>query len=217
VGAEQVYGGTRILPPGSCPLNNLQTACQQNISIIPLPELFFAGGGNSHRGFGLNQAGPRDPDSGFPVGGSALFVNSEELRFPSISLPWLGEGFGFALFHDMGNVYTAGHDMLKGLARWHQPNPSQCLQFSPSTAATLYNGCVTNFDNSGYDYTSHAVGIGLRYKTPIGPLRFDFGYNLNPTSYPTGYTPSTQLAPTTAFSPERLQHFNVFFSIGQPF
>jgi outer membrane protein insertion porin family len=217
LGAEQVYGGTKILPPGSCPLNNLQTACQQNISIIPLPELFFAGGGNSHRGFGLNQAGPRDPDSGFPVGGSALFVNSEELRFPSVSLPYLGEGFGFALFHDMGNVFTAGHDMVKGLVRWHQPNPSQCLQFSPSAAPAQYNGCVTNFNNSGYDYTSHAVGIGLRYKTPIGPLRFDFGYNLNPTAYPTGYTPSTQTAPTTAFTPQRLQHFNVFFSIGQPF
>ena len=223
LGLEQVYRGTRILPPGSCPLNNLQTACQQNISIIPLPELFFAGGGNSHRGFGLNQAGPRDPDSGFPVGGSALFVNSEELRFPSISLPYLGEGFGFALFHDMGNVFTAGHDMLKGLMRWHQPNPSQCLQFSPVTAPTPYNNCVTSFDNSGYDYTSHAVGIGLRYKTPIGPLRFDFGYNLNPTVFPTGFTlvpvpPAPPPAPLpTAFTPQHLQHFNVFFSIGQPF
>jgi outer membrane protein insertion porin family len=223
LGLEQVYRGTRILPPGSCPLNNLQTACQQNISIIPLPELFFAGGGNSHRGFGLNQAGPRDPDSGFPVGGSALFVNSEELRFPSISLPYLGEGFGFALFHDMGNVFTAGHDMLKGLMRWHQPNPSQCLQFSPVSAATPYNNCVTSFDNSGYDYTSHAVGIGLRYKTPIGPLRFDFGYNLNPTVFPTGFTlvpvpPVPPPAPLpTAFTPQHLQHFNVFFSIGQPF
>jgi outer membrane protein insertion porin family len=217
VGMEQVYRGTKILPPGSCPLNNLQTACQEDISIIPLPELFFTGGGNSHRGFGLNQAGPRDPDSGFPVGGSALFVNNEELRFPSVSLPYLGEGFGFAIFHDMGNVFTAGHDMLKGVLRWHQPNPSQCLQFSPSAAPDSYNGCVTYFNNSGYDYTSHAVGLGLRYKTPIGPLRFDFGYNLNPTAYPTGYTPSTLQAPTTAFSPQRLQHFNVFFSIGQPF
>ena len=217
LGAEQVYGGTRILPPGSCPLNNLQTACQSNISIIPLPELFFAGGGNSHRGFALNQAGPRDPDSGFPVGGSSLFVNSEELRFPSVSLPYLGEGFGFAVFHDMGNVFTAGHDMLKGLLRWHQQNPAQCLQFSPLTAQTSYDNCVTSFDNSGYDYTSHAVGLGLRYKTPIGPLRFDFGYNLNPTLYPTGYTPSTPSAPTSAFTPQRLQHFNVFFSIGQPF
>jgi outer membrane translocation and assembly module TamA len=185
--------------------------------VIPLPEVFFAGGGNSHRGFGLNQAGPRDPDSGFPIGGSALFVNSEELRLPPVSLPYLGEGFGFAVFHDMGNVFTAGHDMLKGLLRWHQPNPSQCLQFSPATAPTQYNDCVTTFNNSGYDYTSHAVGIGLRYKTPIGPLRFDFGYNLNPTAYLTGYTLSTQTAPTQAFIPQRMRHFNIFFSIGQPF
>jgi len=228
VGLEQVYRGTRVLPPGSCPLNDLQTACQENISVIPLPEVFFAGGGNSHRGFGLNQAGPRDPDSGFPVGGSALFVNGEELRFPQVTLPYLGEGFGFAIFHDMGNVFTAGHDMLKGVTRWHQPNPSQCLQFVPTagfpsisqTALNQYNGCITQFDNSGYDYTSHAVGIGLRYKTPIGPLRFDFGYNLNPTAYPSGFTLITQAPPpptSSAFVPQRMRHFNLFFSIGQPF
>jgi outer membrane translocation and assembly module TamA len=178
LGLEQPYHGTVILPPGACQVSNLETACPSNINVIPLPEVFFAGGGNSHRGFGLNQAGPRDPDSGFPVGGSALFVNSEELRFPSVSLPYLGEGFGFALFHDMGNVFTAGHDMVKGVLRWHQPSPAQCLQ---SDGAPI-GSCMTYFNNSGYDYTSHAVGIGLRYKTPIGPLRFDFGYNLNPTS-----------------------------------
>ncbi len=212
LGLEQVAQGTRVLPPGSCPLNNLQTACQSNISIIPLPEVFFAGGGNSHRGFGLNQAGPRDPDSGFPVGGTALFVNSEELRFPPVSLPYLGEGFGFALFHDMGNVFTAGHDMLKGLLRWHQSDPAQCLAAAgiPNTA------CMTYFNNSGYDYTSHAVGLGLRYKTPIGPLRFDFGYNLNPTYYFQGLVTSKG-ALTGDFETQRLRHFNVFFSIGQPF
>lgn len=26
----------------------------------------------------------------------------------------------------------------------------------------------------------YAVGPGLRYQTPIGPLRFDVGYQLNP-------------------------------------
>ncbi len=115
LGLEQVYHGSVVLPPGACQIVNLVSSCPSGISVIPLPELFFAGGGNSHRGFGLNQAGPRDPDSGFPVGGSALFVNSEELRFPQISLPYLGEGFGFAIFHDMGNVFTAGHDLLTGL------------------------------------------------------------------------------------------------------
>jgi outer membrane protein assembly complex protein YaeT len=211
LGLEQVYSGTSVLPPGACQIVLLVNSCPSGIAVIPLPEVFFAGGGNSHRGFGLNQAGPRDPDSGFPVGGTAQFVNSEELRFPSVSLPYLGEGFGFAIFHDMGNVFTAGHDLVTGLARWHQPNPSLCLPFTPAT--TPYNNCVTGFDNAGYDYTSHAVGLGLRYKTPIGPLRFDFGYNLNPTTYITGYTSTA----TTPFLPERLGHFNFFFSIGQPF
>ncbi len=209
IGLEQPFQGTRVLPPGACPLINGQVTCT-DIADIPLPEQFFAGGGNSHRGFGLNQAGPRDPASGFPVGGTALFVNNLELRFPTMSLPWLGEGFGFAIFHDMGNVFTAPHDMLKGLMRWHQQNPQQCL-----SGSTADQGCLMNFNGSGYDYTSHALGIGVRYKTPIGPLRFDFGYNLNPTQYFQAVpVPGSSQVVTQA---EHLRHFNVFFSIGQPF
>ena len=208
IGLEQPFGGTRILPPGSCPLNAAaEPTC--TFATIPLPEQFFAGGGNSHRGFGLNQAGPRDPSSGFPVGGTALFVNNMELRFPPVSLPWLGEGFGFAIFHDMGNVFTAPHDMVKGVLRWHQPNPAQCLPAS----STVNDPCITNFDNSGYDYTSHAAGVGVRYKTPLGPLRFDFGYNLNPTRYFQLVTSNNQSNVVT----QTLRRFNVFFSIGQPF
>ena len=147
-----------------------------------------------------------------PVGGTAVFVNNLELRFPPVSLPYLGEGFGFAIFHDMGNVFTAPHDMLKGLMRWHQPDPARCL---PSS--TTNNPCIINFNNSGYDYTSQAVGMGLRYKTPIGPLRFDFGYNLNPTSYFQELTDPTTKLPTGKFEARSLRHFNLFFSIGQPF
>jgi outer membrane protein insertion porin family len=213
LGLEQVYHGSVVLPPGACQIALLTSSCPSGISVIPLPEVFFAGGGNSHRGFGLNQAGPRDPDSGFPVGGTALFVNSEELRFPQTSLPYLGDGFGFAIFHDMGNVFTAGHDLVTGLMRWHQPDPSQCLLTNPGV---IVPACETYFNNKGYDYTSHAVGLGLRYKTPIGPLRFDFGYNLNPTYYFQGLVNSTgQL--TGNFETQRMRHFNLFFSIGQPF
>ncbi|MBI2819138.1 MAG: BamA/TamA family outer membrane protein, partial [Acidobacteria bacterium] len=70
-------------------------------SAIPLPERFFAGGGNSHRGFGLNQAGPRDLVTGFAVGGNALLLNSLELRFPVWS------NISGVLFHDLGNVYSS--------------------------------------------------------------------------------------------------------------
>lgn len=214
LGIAQPFGGTRVLPPGSCPLNSAGEPTCTNIATIPLPEQFFAGGGNSHRGFGLNQAGPRDPSSGFPVGGTAVFVNNLELRLPQTALPYFGEGFGFAIFHDMGNVFTAPHDVLDGLLRWHQADPAQCLP--SSTTATQ---CITDFNNSRYDYTSHAVGVGVRYKTPIGPLRFDFGYNLNPTRYFQAFTttdPTTGIM-TTNVEAQRLRHFNVFFSIGQPF
>ena len=214
IGLEQADRDTRVLPPGACQISGLSlNSCPSGITVIPLPEVFFAGGGNSHRGFGLNQAGPRDPDSGFPVGGTALFVNSEELRFPPVSLPYLGPGFGFAVFHDMGNVFTAGHDMIKGLLRWHQPNPVQCV---PSDGV-MNSGCESHFNNSGYDYTSHAVGLGLRYKTPIGPLRFDFGYNLNPTGYFEGTVFSTTTGQALFYETQHLRPFNFFFSIGQPF
>lgn len=214
LGIVQPYRGTRVLPPGSCPLNSLGEQTCVDIATVPLPEQFFAGGGNSHRGFGLNQAGPRDPSSGFPVGGTALFVNNLELRFPETSLPYIGPGWSFAIFHDMGNVYTAGHDMIKGFLRWHQPDTQPCLSSGTPTS----QDCI-DFSNKGYDYTSHALGVGVRYKTPIGPLRFDFGYDLNPTWF---FQDATKTDPTTGqqitvFEGQRLRHFNVFFSIGQPF
>ena len=214
IGLEQPVRGTRVLPPGPCPLNSSGVATCSGITLIPLPELFFSGGGNSHRGFGLNQAGPRDPSSGFPVGGTALFVNNLELRLPTFSLPYLGPGFGLAIFHDMGNVFTAQHDMLKGLLRWHQPDPARCL-LPPNNTAN--QGCLNWFNNHGFDYTSHAVGLGLRYRTPIGPMRFDFGYNLNPTGYLQANVDPKTGKPTGTYTAPHLGHFNVFFSIGQPF
>lgn len=215
IGLEQPFRGTRVRPPGACVTDpNTNESFCEGFNLIPLPEQFFAGGGNSHRGFGLNQAGPRDPSSGFPVGGTALFVNNLELRFPEISLPLVGEGVGFAIFHDMGNVFTAQHDLLKGLMRWHQPSTQSCLSSGTPTSPDC-----TAFSNSGYDYTSHAVGVGVRYKTPIGPLRFDFGYDLNPTRF---FQDVTRTDPVTkqsftVFERQQLRHFNVFFSIGQPF
>ena len=140
IGLQQPFKGTRVLPPGSCPLNSAGEPTCTDITTIPLPEQFFAGGGNSHRGFGLNQAGPRDPSSGFPVGGTALFVNNLELRFPPVTLPYFGGRIRLCHLSRYGERVYAPHDMLKGLLRWHQPNPAQCLrpvvQRTPSALPT---------------------------------------------------------------------------------
>ena len=194
IGLENPFGETIIVLPGQ----------QTTHPVIPLPELFFSGGGNSHRGFGLNQAGPRDPTSGFPVGGGALFLNNLELRFPPTTLPYFQDNISFAIFHDAGNVFTNGHDMLHNLLRWRQKNPELCLQ--QSTA-----------EQCDYNYISHAIGVGVRYKTPIGPVRFDFGYNLNPPAFPSLQTPDPNNPTVTVFVPQHARHFNVFFSIGQTF
>src|SRR5216684_4111393 len=74
-------------------------------TVIPLPERSFAGGGTSLRGFALNQAGPRDSITGFPVGGQALVVLNQEFRFP-MRLPYIGSALSGALFYDGGNVYS---------------------------------------------------------------------------------------------------------------
>ena len=176
-----------------------------------MAERFFSGGGNSHRGFGLNQAGPRDPTTGFPVGGSALFLNNVEMRFPPTTLPFVQDNISFAIFEDAGNVFTDGRSMLDSLLRWRQKNPQLCLQQSTASQCD-------------YSYISHAIGVGVRYKTPVGPVRFDFGYNLNPTAFPSARAPRTGVTgknrsktTTTYFVPQHTSHFNAYFSIGQSF
>ena len=34
-----------------------------------------------------------------------------------------------------------------------------------------------------FDYTVHAVGFGVRYRTPVGPVRVDLAYSINPPSF----------------------------------
>jgi outer membrane protein insertion porin family len=182
---------------------NLRLGVEQpfNETVIPLPERFFAGGTNSHRGFALNQAGPRDLTTGSPLGGYALVVNSFELRTPPLLLPWVADNLSFAFFHDAGNVFQDTNQMVNSIFRWHQPHKEYCE--SESTA-----------QQCSFAYISHAVGAGVRYRTPIGPIRIDIGYNLNPPVYPAMVAGPNN---TTVFQSFTTRRINVFFSIGQTF
>ena len=175
---------------------------------IPLPERLYAGGAQSHRGFPINAAGPRDPQTGYPVGGAGAFVNSFEERLPNPNLPYVGNSLGFVLFHDMGNVFQNSSEIWPSLLRVSQPHRDTCKNLTPPPASTT----GTSTGTCSFNYFSHAVGLGMRYHTPIGPVRGDFSYNLNPPIYPViydynGHPPHVGQA----------DHFNFFFSIGQSF
>src|SRR6266436_1821403 len=103
-------------------------------TLIPLPERFFAGGGTSLRGFALNQGGPRDSVTGFPVGGQALLILNQEFRFP-MRLPYIGTALSGALFYDGGNVYSR---LDRVTLRPYPPKPT----FNPANPTQCQFNCT---------------------------------------------------------------------------
>ncbi len=164
---------------------------------IPLGERFFAGGASSQRAFPDNQAGPRDAETGFPLGGNAFLFHSTELRFPLF-----GENVGGVLFHDMGNVYSSIDQVS---FRFRQK------------------------DNQDFNYMVQSVGFGIRYKTPVGPIRVDLSYSPNAPRF-VGFSgtrddlllckPNAGIPPNPPFCvgvPQRINAFQFHFSLGQTF
>jgi len=183
-------------------------------AIVPLAERFFSGGGNSLRGFAINEAGPRDLGTGYQLGGQALFVNNFELRLPPPELPFVGRDVSPVIFHDMGNVFASTGNLFPSLVRWSQPNLAECkaLVKQQQGAAGDIPICNSIFNNS-----PQAVGTGIRYRTPIGPVRFDVSYNLNPPVYLVGFQSPQPPPPALQPTFQRLHRVNFFFSIGQTF
>jgi outer membrane protein assembly complex protein YaeT len=105
--------------------------------------------------------------------------------------PLIGDNIDGVFFHDMGNIYSS-------LGK---------ISFS------YRQSDITNFD-----YLVHAVGFGVRYRTPLGPIRVDLAYSLNPPTFNGLKGNFNDLlfgtAPTVRQS---VSHFQFFFSIGQAF
>ncbi len=153
---------------------------------IPLAERFFSGGATTNRAFPDNQAGPRDLDTGFPLGGNALLMNSTELRFPLF-----GNSVGGVLFHDMGNVYDDVQDVS---FRFRQRNIQD------------------------FDYMVQGIGFGIRYNTPIGPIRVDFSLSPNsPRFFGFQGTFDQLLTGQGKLTNQRINIFQFHFSLGQTF
>jgi outer membrane protein assembly complex protein YaeT len=115
-----------------------------------------------------------------------------------LRFPLIGDNVGGVIFHDMGNIY------------------SSLSNFSPRQRQR---------DIKDFDYMEHAVGFGIRYRTPVGPLRVDLAYSINGPSY-FGFKGSQQDLLNAGVNPcatsnkcqeQRVSRFQYFFSIGQTF
>lgn len=123
-------------------------------SFVPTSQLYFSGGGTSLRGFPIDEAGPQR---------LVPFCNvlQNQSGCVNVTVPVGGRQlfllnsevrFPLRLIKNLGGVvfYDGGN---------------------------VYS--AINFNNFTSNYTN-TVGVGLRYATPIGPIRIDLGHNLNP-------------------------------------
>jgi outer membrane protein assembly factor BamA len=123
-------------------------------SFVPTSQLFFTGGGTTLRGFPINQAGPQR---------IVPFCNvlQGESGCVNISVPVGGRQL-FILNSELR--FPLGiTKALGGVVFYDGGNVYSAINF---------NNFVNNYTNT--------VGFGLRYATPIGPVRVDIGRNLNP-------------------------------------
>ena len=176
---------------------------------VPLPERFFAGGADSLRAFAFNEAGPRDTGAPLVPGGPA----SQPTGFPlggnalftnnvELRFPLMGQNIQGVFFHDMGNVFSSLSDIS---FRYSQRNLND------------------------FNYTVQALGFGVRYRTPVGPIRADIAYSLNPPSFDGFSGTPQQILLCNPNNPVSLEqsfcqvtkqstgHIQFFFSIGQTF
>lgn len=172
-------------------------------SIIPYERQFFCGGANSVRGwpsrrlryYGLSmkdkqESAYNDFAQDF-IGNSSLFEGSFELRYKLAQkgsfnkFDQILESFGVAAFIDFGNAF-----------QW--------------TYLTKNGDYEVKMNLSDYiKGIAVAYGVGVRYDTPIGILRLDFGWKL--------YDPNSRIDPDIYSKSSSFDQFQFHIGLGNPF
>jgi outer membrane protein insertion porin family len=123
-------------------------------SFVPTSQLFFSGGGTSLRGFPIDGAGPQR---------LVPFCNALEGQSGCVNVTVPVGGKQLFIFNSEARFPLGIMKALGGVVFYDGGNVYSAIN-------------VHNFANN---YTN-TVGVGLRYATPIGPIRIDLGRNLNP-------------------------------------
>lgn len=206
------------------------------------PIRFYAGGSNDVRGWDLGLVGAKfnrtdctpdancqraedghltfdDPNGdGLPetteeqyeaVGGLAKLAGNVEVRFP---VPGLSNVWRGAVFLDVGQVsgeVDEGADCTRSFTE------------VPEEGAMPIEVQCGFRDTGGLAWSQFKVGVGagIRYETPIGYLRLDVAYKLNPDDLDLQTPRNAFLAAEGLVPSEKvfIRHFNLHVSLGQAF
>lgn len=128
-------------------------------SHVPTSERFFSGGETTLRGFSINGAGPQrtvpacsQPNDPTTCTNIRVPIGGNQLFMLNSEVRF---PLGFSLFgQELGGAFFYDGGNVYGPVNIRQ--------------------LIRNYTNT--------VGIGFRYATPVGPVRFDVGRNLNPIS-----------------------------------
>jgi outer membrane protein assembly complex protein YaeT len=136
---------------------------------VPYSERFLAGGENSHRGYRLKKLGILGvfDDDTFTVTPDGATIRPELI--------------------DGETVYTVlgGNAMLLLNAELRYP-----LTETVGVTAFLDIGQIWRLISTvDLGYLKYAPGIGAYYSTPVGPIRFDLGYNIDAEEYEDTWLP----------------------------
>jgi outer membrane protein insertion porin family len=123
-------------------------------SFVPTSQLFFSGGGTSLRGFPIDEAGPQR---------LVPFCNVLQGQSGCVDVTVPVGGKQLFILNSEARFPLRIMKALGGVVFYDGGNVYSAINI---------NNFVNNYTNT--------VGIGLRYATPIGPVRFDLGRNLNP-------------------------------------
>jgi outer membrane protein insertion porin family len=141
---------------------------------VPIFARFFLGGILDLRGFRLRTVGPRlplsrslDPNAppilnGAPIGGNLEYYQNLEVEFPIIEKV----GIRGVVFTDLGNAWNLEQVYC---------NAAQGATFA------VTDPCFHGIDSLLELRTSY--GFGIRWFSPLGPLRFEWGFPFAPLPY----------------------------------
>jgi len=151
--------GTRIRFGGIDPDSGLVPGSMgqdavDDITSVPFEERFLTGGANSVRGYQENTLNGL-ADGKDPSGGGLLTLLANlEMRFP------IRGPLGGAIFLDAGNV-------------WREYSRVKIRHFVPTF----------DTEKTTPEHMRYSVGAGLRFNSPVGPIRLEWAYRLSPARH----------------------------------